>query len=205
MEFKIIVALTVFIGVYIIIAFELINKASIALFGASIILILKIIPVEKALKKIDLNVISLLISMMIIVNIVKDTGIFQYIAIKSAKLVKGDPLKILLFLMVLTASFSAFLYNVTTILIVSPLSILIAVELGISPVPFLITQALASNIGGTSTLIGDPPNIMIAYATMLSFNDFLLNLGPLIVLILVASVSITIVFFRNTLSVPFQM
>ncbi|MCE5251710.1 ArsB/NhaD family transporter [bacterium] len=204
MDLKIIITVGIFVCVYIIISLELINKASIALFGASLILLLKIIPAKTALSKIDLNVIALLISMMVIVNIVKETGIFQYVAIKTAKLVQGEPFSILLLLMLLTAIFSAFLDNVTTILILSPLSILIAVELGISPVPFLITQAIASNIGGTSTLIGDPPNIMIAYATSLSFNDFLVNLGPLIIIIMLTCILVTVVFFRKTLVVPFE-
>jgi len=194
--------ITLFVIVYVIISMDLINKAYIALFGASLLLVLKILPLETAFRKIDLNVISLLISMMILVNIVKNTGVFQYVAIKSAKMVKGDPLKILVLLMVITAGFSAFLDNVTTILILSPLSILIATELRISPIPFLITQAIASNIGGTATLIGDPPNIMIAYGAGLTFNDFLINLTPLILVIIVVAVFVTAVLFKKKLEVP---
>jgi Na+/H+ antiporter NhaD/arsenite permease-like protein len=202
MDIRIIMTIALFVIVYVIISMDLINKAYITLFGASLLLVLKILPLETAFRKIDLHVISLLISMMILVDIVKKTGVFQYVAIKSAKMVKGDPLKILVLLMIITAGFSAFLDNVTTILILSPLSILIATELRISPIPFLITQAIASNIGGTATLIGDPPNIMIAYGAGLTFNDFLINLSPLILVIVVVAVFMTAALFKKKLEVP---
>ena len=201
MELKIIVTIAVFAAVYIVIALDMMNKASIALFGAALLLMLKIIPVETALLKVDFKVMILLISMMVIVNVIKETGIFHYLAIKSAKVAKGDPLKILLFLMLVTAFISAFLDNVTTVLIISPLSILIAVELGLSPIPFLITQIIASNIGGTASLIGDPPNIMIGYGAQLTFNDFLINMSPLIFIITGTSLIVTILLFKNTLNV----
>ncbi len=201
MEYKIIISAGIFILAYTAISFDLLNRATAALLGASSILIFKVIPFDAALAKIDMNIIILLISMMIVVSIVRDTGLFQYVAILTAKLAKGDPLKIMIFLMTVTAIFSAFLDNVTTILVVSPLSILIAVELGVSPAPFLITQAIASNIGGTATLIGDPPNLMIGYSTGLTFNDFLVNLGPLILIILVVEIVITVFLFRKKLVV----
>ncbi|MCE5249663.1 ArsB/NhaD family transporter [bacterium] len=204
MNFQVITTIAVFVVVYLIISFELINKAYIALLGAGLFLVLKIIPVDTAFSKVDLKVISILISTMIIVNILKKTGVFQYLAIKSSKMVKGDPIKILILLMVITAVISAFLPNVTTIMILGPVSILIAVELGISPVPFLILLAVASNIGGTATLIGDPPNIMIAYGANLTFNAFIFNLSPLILVIMVGSVGITYVLFKKVLVVPFE-
>ncbi len=201
MDYKIFISIAVFIFVYLAISMEWLNRATAALFGASLILLFRIIPTKTAFIHIDLNVIILLVSMMIIVNIVRDTGMFQYVAIRTAKLAKGDPLRLILLLMIVTALLSAFLDNVTTILVLSPLSILIAVELRISPLPFLITQVIASNIGGTATLIGDPPNLMIGYGTNLTFNDFLFNLGPLIVIIMLISLGLTLFLFRKKLAV----
>ena len=199
MTFQIVTALLVFLSVYVIISLELINKASIVLLGASILLLLGIITPEKAFTKINLHVIFLLASLMVLVNIAKDTGVFQYIAIKAAKLVHGDPLKILIFLSILTGTTSAFLDNVTTIIILSPIAILIAVELGISPVPFIIPMVIASNIGGTATLIGDPLNNIIGYSSGLSFGDFLFNLTPLIVIIGAVSIVLSLYMFRHEL------
>ena len=130
---------------------------------------------------VDWNVIFLLIGMMIIVGNNKHSGLFQFVAIKAAKIAKGNPVTIMVFLFLITAVFSAFLDNVTTVLILVPVTILIAVELGISPIPFIIAEAIASNLGGTATLIGDPPNIMIGSAAGLDFLDFLINLGPLVI------------------------
>jgi Na+/H+ antiporter NhaD/arsenite permease-like protein len=201
MEYHVAVAVTVFVIAYIIISLELINRAITTLLAGSFIIALGVLPVDVAYSKIDMKVILLLIAMMIIVSIMRDTGLFQYIAIKTAKFAKGDPLRIIVLLMVITGLISTVLNNVTTMLVLAPLSILIAVELGISPVPFLVTQAIASNIGGTATLIGDPPNIMIGYSVGLSFNDFLINLGPLILVIMGAGAGITILIFRKELIV----
>ena len=140
---------------------------------------------EEAFHVIDFNTIGLLVGMMTIVNILKRTGIFQYIAIKTAKLSKGSPWKIMLYFAVVTAVASALLDNVTTILLIAPVTFVITETLGLSPVPFLITEVLTANIGGTATLIGDPPNIMIGGATNLSFMDFLINLGPVVAIIFV--------------------
>lgn len=201
MEYHVAVAVIVFIITYVIISLELINRAITTLLAASLIIALNILPVDIAYSKIDLKVILLLIAMMIIVNIMRDTGFFQYIAIKTAKFAKGDPLRIIVLLMVITGLISMALNNVTTMLVLAPLSILIAVELGISPMPFLVTQAIASNIGGTATLIGDPPNLLIGYSVGLSFNEFLINLGPLIIVIMAASAGLTILIFRKALVV----
>ncbi len=194
-------ALGIFVLVYIIISFELVNKTVIALLGAMVFIALHIIGQEDAFQSIDWNVIFLLISMMVIVGITKSTGLFQYVAIKTAKAAKGDPIRILVALSGVTALFSAFLDNVTTILIIAPVTILIAVELGISPVPFLISEAMASNIGGTATLIGDPPNIMIGSAARLDFMAFLLNLTPIIGIIFLAFVGIVYLLFRKDMVV----
>ncbi|MDR2588175.1 MAG: ArsB/NhaD family transporter [Spirochaetales bacterium] len=191
-------ALALFLGAYVFISTEKINKTIIALLGASVFILIGIIGQEEAFRAVDWNVIFLLVSMMVIINIAKTTGLFQYIAIKAAKAVKGDPLKILILLSLITALFSAFLDNVTTVLILTPVTILIAVELGITPVPFIICQALASNIGGTATLIGDPPNIMVGSAAGLSFTDFLVHLGPLVVIILgVFSLMLVLIFGKK--------
>ena len=195
------IALAIFFVLYIFISAEILNKTVVALFGASIFLILKIIGEEEAFRVIDWNVIFLLVSMMIIVGITKTTGLFQFVAIKAAKFAKGEPLRILIFLSLICALFSALLDNVTTVLIIVPVTILIAVELGISPVPYVISIAIASNIGGAATLIGDPPNIMIGSASGLDFMQFLFNLGPAIVLCLVFFTLIEILIFRKKLRV----
>lgn len=184
MEFITIFAAGIFILAFILIASEKINKAVIVLTGASLFIISKIISQEKAFHEVDWNVIFLLIGMMIVVGIVKQTGLFQYVAIKLAKAASGNPYRILIYLSITTAVFSALVDNVTTVLILVPITILIAVELGISPVPFVISQIVASNVGGTATLIGDPPNIMIGSAAKLSFMDFVINLTPIIFILL---------------------
>ncbi|MDR3335522.1 MAG: ArsB/NhaD family transporter [Treponema sp.] len=195
------IAIVIFLGIFIIISTEKINKTIIAILGGGLFVGLGIIDQETAFKVIDWNVIFLLVSMMVIINITKTTGLFQFVAIKTAKVVQGNPLKILILLSLLTAVFSAFLDNVTTMLILSPVTILIAVELGISPAPFIICMAIASNIGGTATLIGDPPNVMVGSAANLDFMDFLIGLGPLILIILCIFTGIIIVLFRKQMVV----
>jgi len=183
---------------------EILNKTVIVIIGAAIYIIFGILDQEKAFKEIDWNVIFLLISMMIIVGITKRTGLFQFVAIKAAKFAKGDPIKILILLSLLTAIFSAFLDNVTTVLILTPVSILIAVELGVSPIPFVISEAIASNMGGTATLIGDPPNIMIGSAANLDFVKFLINLGPIVVVNLIVFSILVAFIFRKKLDVTYE-
>ncbi|MDR0567960.1 MAG: ArsB/NhaD family transporter [Spirochaetaceae bacterium] len=194
-------ALFLFIAAYIGISAEKISKTVLALLGGAVFIALGIIDSEKAFHIIDWNVIFLLISMMIIINITKTTGLFQYVAIKTAKAVRGNPLKILILLTLITAVFSAFLDNVTTMLILSPVTILIAVELGINPKPFIICMAIGSNIGGTATLIGDPPNIMIGSAAGLGFPDFLAHLGPAILIILTLFIGFILLVFRKQMTV----
>ncbi|GMO30566.1 MAG: ArsB/NhaD family transporter [Termitinemataceae bacterium] len=195
------IALILFLCVYIFIAAEKINKIVISLLGGVIFIILGIISQEDAFMAIDWNVIFLLVSMMIIVNITKTTGIFQFLAIKTAKFAKGNPIVILILMSLITALISAFLDNVTTVVLLSPVTILIAVELGITPLPFIICQAIASNIGGTATLIGDPPNIMIGSKANLDFMDFVVNLSPVIILILIAFSVAVLLLFRKQLHV----
>ncbi|MDR2842533.1 MAG: ArsB/NhaD family transporter [Spirochaetaceae bacterium] len=194
-------ALGAFLFAYIIISTEKINKTITALLGSAVFIVCGFIEQAKVFQAIDWNVIFLLVSMMVIINITKTTGMFQYVAIKTAKAAKGDPVKILVMLSIITAVFSAFLDNVTTVLILSPVTILIAVELGISPVPFITCLAISSNIGGTATLIGDPPNIMIGSAAGISFISFIINLGPVIIVVLALFALISVMLFRKKLVV----
>jgi Na+/H+ antiporter NhaD/arsenite permease-like protein len=201
MELLTIASVIVFVLIYACISFELINKTIAVLLGACIYLLFHVLEQKTAFGMIDWNVIFLLIGMMIIVGITKQTGLFEFIAIRTAKAAKGDPSIILVAMMLITALLSAFLDNVTTILIISPVSILIAVELGLSPLPFIISQAIASNIGGAATLIGDPPNIMIGSAADISFTDFLVNLGPVVFVSLLLTSGLFLIFFRRRLHV----
>ncbi|GMB01802.1 ArsB/NhaD family transporter [Pelosinus sp. IPA-1] len=177
------IALILFVICYAVIISEKVHRTKVALIGAIFILLLKIMSQEEAIKMIDFNTIGLLVGMMIIVSITSKTGLFQYMALKSAKLVNGNPLKILVVFFCLTAACSALLDNVTTVLLFTSVTFAISDMLQINPIPFLIAEILASNIGGTATLIGDPPNIMIGSATGLGFNDFAINLIPPIVMI----------------------
>ncbi|MFH1536989.1 MAG: ArsB/NhaD family transporter [Patescibacteria group bacterium] len=180
-------ALLIFLACYGLIISEKIHRTIVALLGASLLIIVGIFldfyNQHEAVSAIDFNTIGLLVGMMIIVEILKHTGLFQYIAIKSAKLVKGKPWGIMVVFAGITAIASAFLDNVTTVLLMVPITIVICDHLKISPKPFLLVEILMSNIGGAATLIGDPPNILIGSAANLSFNDFLLNLGPVILII----------------------
>ncbi|HUW69124.1 MAG TPA: ArsB/NhaD family transporter [bacterium] len=195
------IGLGLFVTIYVFISAELVNKTIISLLGASLFIVFQIIGTNKAFSVIDWNVIFLLISMMIIVGITKKTGVFQYVAIKAAKFAKGEPLAILVLMSLITALFSALLDNVTTVLIIAPVTILIAVELGISPIPFIVSIAIASNIGGTATLIGDPPNIMIGSAAKLDFMSFIVNLSPIILVLLVVLSGISYLLFAKKLHV----
>jgi len=166
-------------------------------------LILKILEQHEAFHVeefgVDWNVIFLLIGMMTIINVLKRTGFFEYVAIKSAKLGRGDPLKILMILFVVTAVLSALLDNVTTVLLIVPVTFLICEALEVSPTPFLIMQIMASNIGGTATLIGDPPNIMIASKAKLNFMDFIYNLTPVVIFIIFIMLIIMKLLFNKRL------
>ncbi|KEJ03457.1 membrane protein [Clostridium botulinum A2B7 92] len=189
----------IFIIVYALIISEKVNRVVASLSGAAIMLILKLITQEKAFLKIDFNTIGLLIGMMIIVNITKRTGIFEYIAIKAAKFSKGNPIKILILFSVITATLSALLDNVTTVLLIVPVTLVITKTLEIDPIPFLMCEIFASNIGGTATLIGDPPNLMIGSAAGLSFLDFVKTLAPVVIVILVITLFGIRQLYKNSL------
>jgi Na+/H+ antiporter NhaD/arsenite permease-like protein len=176
---------TLFVLTYVLIMIERVNRAIVALLAAGLMILGGVLTQEAAAAGIDFNTIGLLTGMMIIIAITKESGIFQFLAIWSAKKVKADPWGVLVMLVLVTAVLSALLDNVTTVLLIAPVTLLITEELKVTPYPYLFAEIFASNIGGTATLIGDPPNIMIGSAVGLSFNDFLLNLGPVVVLILV--------------------
>ena len=179
-----IIAVAVFLIVILLIITERVHRTAAAMAGAVVLILTGVMSADKALSYIDFNTIGVLVGMMIFVAIVRRSGMFEYIAVRSAKAVHGDPWKIMVAFTLITAVLSAILDNVTTVLLVGPMSIAIARMLKIDPVPFLMGQILASNVGGTATLIGDPPNIMIGSAAHLSFMDFLDNTGFVVLFIL---------------------
>lgn len=163
---------------YIFIISEKVNRAVISLIGAGLMIGTGVLNQNAAIQGVDFNTIALLVGMMTIVGITKNSGVFQYVAIKTARMVKGDPRKLMAALAVITAVFSALLDNVTTVMLVVPITLLLVDQLKLPAYPFLFSQIFASNIGGTATLIGDPPNILIGSAVGLSFMDFVYNVGP---------------------------
>ena len=168
----------IFIGIYALIVTEKIHRTLAALLGASLVILLKLVDQHEAFASVDFNVIFLLAGMMIIANVMAKTGIFQWLAVEAVRRTQGRPYRLLVVTSVITAVVSAFLDNVTTVVLLTPITFFVAQRLGTSPVPFLISQVLASNIGGTATLIGDPPNIIIGSQMGKDFNDFLVNLAP---------------------------
>ncbi|NMA88753.1 MAG: ArsB/NhaD family transporter [Methanoculleus bourgensis] len=195
------IAIAVFLFTYALIIDERIHRAVAAMLGASVIVFLHIVPWEMIPVYVDLGTIFLLMGMMIIVNTARGSGLFEFIAIKTAKLAKGSPIRVLLLFSVVTAVVSAFLDNVTTVLLLTPMLLYIANVMRITPVPFLIAEIFASNIGGAATLIGDPPNIMIGSAAGLSFNEFLINLGPIMAIDLVVVMGMLFLIYRKDLHV----
>jgi Na+/H+ antiporter NhaD/arsenite permease-like protein len=178
-----VLAASILLLTYAVIISERFNRAIVALIGASLVIGLGVLTQEEAIRGIDFNTLGLLTGMMVLVGITKESGVFQFLAIKAAKVAKGKPWGILVMLSIVTAVLSAFLDNVTTVLLVAPVTLLIADELKINPYPLLFAEINASNTGGTATLIGDPPNIMIGSATSLTFNDFAINLSPVILVV----------------------
>lgn len=196
-----IIATLIFLLVMVAIISEKVNRCVASLLGSLLMILFKIIPLESGLSYIDFNTIGVLIGMMLFVAVVKNSGLFEYIAIWTAKKTNGDSWKIMISFVFITAILSAFLDNVTTVLLIGPMTIVITSILKINPIPFLITQIIASNIGGTATLIGDPPNIMIGSAANLSFIDFLINLGPIVVILLLIMIICFKFLFKNTLTI----
>jgi Na+/H+ antiporter NhaD/arsenite permease-like protein len=196
-----IAAIIIFSIVYLLIATERINRVVAALAGAGVILAIGVVGSDDAFFSketgIDWNVIFLLFGMMVIVGVLRQTGVFEYVAIWAAKKAKGRPFRVMTLLCLITAVASAGLDNVTTVLLIAPVTLLVCERIGVRPVPFLIAEALASNIGGTATLVGDPPNLIVASRSGLGFNDFLVNMGPIVVVMLVAFVALSRFLFRK--------
>jgi Na+/H+ antiporter NhaD/arsenite permease-like protein len=197
-----VVAVVTFVVAYILIATERVPKMVTALAGAGVILAFGVASSEDAFYShdtgIDWDVIFLLLGMMIIVGILRQTGVFEYVAIWAAKRAKGSPFRVMVLLVLITAFASALLDNVTTVLLIAPVTLLVCERLGVSPVPFLIAEVFSSNIGGAATLIGDPPNIIIASRSGLTFNDFLVHMTPIALLAIVALVAMLPLLFRGS-------
>ena len=189
----------IFVAAYALIISEKIHRTIIGICGAMLMILLGIISQETAIHHIDFNTLGLLMGMMVIVNITSETGLFNYLAIWAAKKVKAKPISLLVALSILTAVCSALLDNVTTVLLTVPITFSITKQLNVDVKPFLIAQILSSNIGGTATLIGDPPNIMIGSAVGLQFMDFITNLAAICVLIFIITICILIVLYGNKL------
>ena len=182
-------AIVIFVCAYVLIASEKVHRTAVALGGAGLMLLLHITDAHGAFfsseSGIDWNVIFLLLGMMVIVSVLRRTGVFEFVAIWAAKRARGRPYRLMVMLVVLTAAASALLDNVTTVLLIAPVTFLVCERLALRPEPYLIAEVMASNIGGTATLVGDPPNIIIASRGGLSFNDFLVHLAPLVVVLVV--------------------
>jgi len=194
-------SIAVFVGAYVLIATEWVHRVKVSLGGAALMLAIGSTTSATAFFSedtgIDWNVIFLLLGMMVVVGITKETGLFEYIAIWAAKRARGRPYRVMILLCLLTAVASALLDNVTTVLLFAPVTILVCTRIGVRPEPFLIAEAAASNIGGTATLIGDPPNIIIGTRSGLTFNDFLVNLAPLIIILLLVFTVLARYLFRS--------
>ena len=198
-------AVLIFLVCYALIMTERLHKTIVALFGAALMIGLGVVSQEEAFYShefgVDYNVVFLLIGMMVIVNIVRETGLFEVLAIWAAQRADAKPFRLLVLLAVLTAVLSAMLDNVTTVLLMAPVTLAITKRLELNPVTFLITEALASNIGGTATLVGDPPNIMIASKAELGYLDFLIVLGPIVVIMMVVFLTVLWLIFGRTMTV----
>src|SRR5919108_254173 len=200
----------ILVSIYIILSLEIIHRSSLALLGATIIVAAAIafgaLQPEESLdfiveEAIDFNTIGLLLGMMVIVAILGETGVFYWVGIKAGKLSKGSLWKLMLLLSTFTAIASMFIDNVTTILLMIPVTLSIVRILKVPPIPFILSQALISNIGGSATLIGDPPNILIGSAANIEFNSFLVYMGPTVAIVFVASLFLLKFFFRKDLQI----
>ena len=200
-----VVAITVFVVAYLFIASDRVNKTLVALSGAAVVTALGVVESDDVFFSretgIDWDVIFLLLGMMVIVSVLRQTGVFEYIAIWAAKRAKGSPLRIMILMVLVTAFASALLDNVTTVLLVAPVTLLVCDRLNIRAAPFLMAEVFASNIGGASTLVGDPPNIIIASRAGLSFNDFLIHMTPIVVVVMAVFVAMLPRLFRGSFDV----
>lgn len=199
------VAVVIFIAAYALIISEKVHRTIVGIFGAMLMILAGIISQETAIHHIDFNTLGLLMGMMIIVNITSETGLFNFLAIWSAKKVKAHPAKLLIALSLLTAVCSALLDNVTTVLLTVPITFNIAAQLKVDVKPFLMAQIISSNIGGTATLVGDPPNIMIGSAVGLNFMDFVFNLTLPAIIIFLITVAILLLIYKPKLHTQIEL
>jgi Na+/H+ antiporter NhaD/arsenite permease-like protein len=191
-----------FLAALAVISTERVHRTKVALIGAAIVVIFTAgFDQEQAIESVDFNTIGLLAGMMILVHITQRTGIYDYIAIRAGQLSRGSPFLVVMSLAGTTAVLSAFLDNLTTILLVVPITFLLADTLDIDPIPLIVIEVIASNIGGTATLIGDPPNIIIAGATGLSFNEFIVNLAPVVIVAFGVVISLLYLYYRRRLQI----
>ena len=194
-----IIASMIVAACYVVLFSEKINRAVTTLFAATFMILSGIISQQEAFSSIDFNTISLLIGMMVIVSVTERSGLFQFVAVWSAQKVKANPIGIMIMLGAITGVFSAFLDNVTTVLLIVPVTVQITRKLEIEPYPYLILEIFASNIGGTATLIGDQPNILIGSALHLSFTDFIINLSPIVLIVATTLIFSFILIFKPVL------
>jgi Na+/H+ antiporter NhaD/arsenite permease-like protein len=190
----------VFLITYALIVSERIPRSVSALLGGVTMILLGVVSQEQAFHSIDWNVIFLLIGMMVIAGIMSETGLFQWIAVKAVQLGRGQPVRIMIILIIVTALGSALLDNVTIVILIVPVTLFVASNLGVSPIPFLITQIFASNIGGMATLVGDPPNILIGSAGNIDFSTFAANMAPISLIILVFFTGLSFFLFRKDMA-----
>ena len=197
------IAIAIFALVYAAIATEKISRIAIVLGGAAAMVVIGATDADKAFYShetgIDWDVIFLLLGMMIIVSVIHKTGLFEFLAIKAIKRSKGNPKVAVVYLMILTALASAILDNVTTILLAVPMTLIVCKHLNVSPVVFILAEVFVSNIGGAATLVGDPPNIIIASKANLTFNDFLIHMGPMVLVVLAVIIPLIVFLFRREL------
>ena len=192
-----IIALAIFVAVIGVIVSEKLHRAACALIGAMLLILIGILEPKEALGFIDFNTIGVLIGMMMFVAVVKNSGIFEYLAVKAARVAKGNPWRIMVYFMIITAVLSAFLDNVTTVLLIGPMTFSICKTLELNPIPFLMTQIISSNVGGTATLIGDPPNIMLGSAADITFLQFILYDGPIVAIVMICLVALAFILHDN--------
>lgn len=194
----------ILIAAYGLIIWDKLDRAVVAISGAALMILLKLISQENAFGEIDFNTLGLLIGMMVIVMTTKRSGVFEYLAIKTVKLAKGEPVRIIVLLSLITGVLSGMLDNVTTILLILPVTLSVAKDLRLNPVPFILAEVFASNVGGTATLIGDPPNIMIGSSAGLSFMAFIRNIGVFILPLLFLTTYIFVLIYRKKLVAPVE-
>jgi len=197
----VVVAIAIFSAALLVIAFERMDRTKVALLGAVAILVTQTISQEAAIEAVDWNTLGLLAGMMIVVRLTETTGMYTYLAIRAAQLSRGRPLAVVASLALATGTLSAFLDNLTTVLLVVPITFLLADALDIDPIPLILLEVFASNIGGTATLIGDPPNILIAGATDLSFLAFVANLTPVVIVVLLVVTALMYLAYRRRLQI----